>query len=539
MKQILEFIKKYSDLPKKKIIVYVLLSGMSYTLILSAINLAVGNIESRQPRLFFMILILSALHIYSKKNSMNSCSRLVGDIIKNIRITIIDKIRHSELRFLETAGKEVIYSRLAEETEALLRAAASFAMAMEGMVSFTAIFTYMLFLSIHGAVLMVVLLIASIILYTLASIPAKRKLDRARVKGTELIEKLNDVLDGFKEIRINHKKNEALYSDFKEIARETEKLKADAITKLGDTFLFINVAHLGIIGGVVFLLPLIDIIDNSIVVSLSYSLLFLWAPMITSFGAIPQFLISSIAVSNIEKLDAMIDDFDPYVSEQEPEAPADFREIALESIGYRYTDQDGELLFQMGPLDFSFKKNEIIFITGGNGSGKSTLMRLLTGLYYPDNGSVSLDGAMVTRETYQSYRELFSTIFTDFYIFKKLYGIEDVDEDNVNDLLGKMELEKKTEYKEKRFTNIHLSTGQRKRLAYITALLEDKPIYVFDEWAADQDPEFRKQFYNRFLDDMRLMGKTVIAVSHDDRYFDTADRIIDMEEGRIRRDERA
>ena len=248
----------------------------------------------------------------------------------------------------------------------------------------------------------------------------------------------------------------------------------------------------------------------------------------------PQYFIASISIVNIEKLDALIDSFDPYIPPKAPQAPADFKEIVLDSVTFRYNDENGDLLFQMGPLDFSFNKNEIIFITGGNGSGKTTLMKLLTGLYYPTDGSVSIDGSILTRQTYPSYRECFATIFTNFYIFKKLYGLEDIDEDKVNELLQKMEIDKKTEYLNKRFTKINLSTGQRKRLAYITALLEDKPIYIFDEWAADQDPAFRKQFYTRFLNDMRLMGKTVIAVSHDDRYFDKADRIIAMEEGKIR-----
>jgi len=125
-------------------------------------------------------------------------------------------------------------------------------------------------------------------------------------------------------------------------------------------------------------------------------------------------------------------------------------------------------------------------------------------------------------------------IFTDFHMFKKLYGVESVDEQKVKDLLRKMDIHRKTDYADGRFTNTDLSTGQKKRLAYIAALLEDKPVYVFDEWAADQDPEFRRNFYEMFLQDLRAMNKTVIAVSHDDRYFDWADRVITMEEGKMR-----
>ncbi len=539
MKELLEFINKYSDIPKKKIVVNALVAGISYALILSIINMVIGAENgSREFRLFFLILTIAALFLCSKKYAMNSTSKLAGEIIKKIRINIVEKIRHTELRFIETAGKGEIYTRLTEETESLFRAAPSFTMAMEGIASFAAIFIYMIFLSFHGAILMTILMIISMIFYTLSVIPARRKLAASQIKEAELLNRLNDVLAGFKEIRINHKKNKDLFAEFKEIAREAEKLKADAMIKLNDSFILINVAFLGIIGGIIFLLPLVDIIENSKVVSLVSSLLFLWGPMMMIFGIIPQYLLVSVAITNIEKLDALIDNFDPNIPEKEPDAPAGFKEITLNSLTYCYRDEAGEFLFQMGPLDFSFKKNEILFITGGNGSGKTTLMKLLTGLYYPEKGHVSIDGSIVTREAYQSYRELFSTIFTDFYIFKKLYGMEDIDENIVNELLRKMGLEKKTEYMKNRFSDINLSTGQRKRLAYIMALLEDKQIYVFDEWAADQDPEFRKIFYNRFLNDMRLMGKTVIAVSHDDRYFDSADRIINMEEGKIRRDKK-
>lgn len=194
-------------------------------------------------------------------------------------------------------------------------------------------------------------------------------------------------------------------------------------------------------------------------------------------------------------------------------------------------DKDGFTLFEVGPLDLNIRQGEVLFIVGGNGSGKSTLLKLLTGLYPPSGGSMTLDGATIGPETYQTYRELFSAIFADFHLFRKLYGLESPDEQKIRELLREMELTRKTRYADRRFSDIDLSSGQRKRLAYIAALLEDKPIYVFDEWAADQDPIFRKYFYNNLIGDLRTMGKTVIAVSHDDRYFNRADRVLKMEEG--------
>ncbi len=538
MKALLAFINKYSDSPKRQIIFCTLSAGISFVMVTMITNLAIGaSGGSPDLRLFVLILTSGALHVYSKKYYLNATSKLTGEITKNIRSDIIGKISHTELRFLETAGKGEIYASLTEKCATLNNAAPFLTEGMEAIVAFAAMFAYMIFLSIHGAILMIVLLTIGAFFYRFSFVHARKKLILTKIKEAQLLDKLNDVLTGFKEIKINYKKNKDLFADFKVIAKEAEKLKAEALVKLHDTFMLANVIYFGLIGVIIFMLPIIDIIENSIVIKLTYALLFLWVPIMTAFSIIPQYLIVSIAIANIEKLDTLIDSFDPYISPKAPQAPADFKEIVLDSVTFRYNDENGDLLFQMGPLDFSFTKNEIVFITGGNGSGKTTLMKLLTGLYYPTDGSVSIDGSILTRQTYPSYRECFATIFTNFYIFKKLYGLEDIDEDKVNELLQKMEIDRKTEYLNKRFTKINLSTGQRKRLAYITALLEDKPIYVFDEWAADQDPEFRKKFYTQFLNDMRLMGKTVIAVSHDDRYFDQADRIIVMEEGKIRQSE--
>ena len=176
---------------------------------------------------------------------------------------------------------------------------------------------------------------------------------------------------------------------------------------------------------------------------------------------------------------------------------------------------------------------DIVFTVGGNGSGKSTLLKLLCGLYYPLRGSIAINGKNVDRDLYPDYRELFSIIFTDFHLFDRFYGIADVKESAVHTWLKKMGMSAKTQFRDGRFTNINLSTGQRKRLAYINAMLDDKQIYIFDELAADQDPEFRKHFYEVLLPELRAMGKTIIAVTHDDRYFETADRVLKMDEGQL------
>lgn len=532
-REILNFINKYTDASKKTIIAHSIIAGLSYAFILKAVNDCIGGDKiSSDPSQFLFLFLLSVLHIHSKKIYMHATSVLTGDLIRKVRINLLERIRFSELRFIESVGKGEIYNRLTEDTGVLYRTFPTIIMALEGIVAFLSIFVYMMFISFKGAIVMILLMAVAVAAFSIASIPAKTKMMLAQKKGTTLLDRLNDVLAGFKEIKINQAKNEDLYNDYKAIAVEAEELKSRAMVTLNDTFLLVNLSFLSLIGVIVFLLPLTNVIDNKNLVALASSLLFLWGPMMMGISVIPQFLLISISIENIEKLSARIDDFELHIPVTEPESP-DFQSITLDSLEFSYPEKNNDVLFRMGPVDFSVKKGEVIYIIGGNGSGKSTLMKLLTGLYYPDNGTISIDGSVVSKEEIASYRELFSTVFTDFYIFKRLYGLEDIDADKVNGLLKTMGLSRKTTYVEKKFTQTSLSTGQRKRLAYIIGLLEDKQVYVFDEWAADQDPEFRKQFYTKFIMDMRTMGKTVIAVSHDDRYFDTADRVIKMSEGKI------
>lgn len=186
--------------------------------------------------------------------------------------------------------------------------------------------------------------------------------------------------------------------------------------------------------------------------------------------------------------------------------------------------------FPLRPVDLEIRAGEILFVVGGNGSGKSTLIKLICGLYRPSSGQITVDG--VTTDM-RRHRHLFSAIFTDFHLFDGLYGIESPKEDSVNSLMAEFDLPGRTRFSEGRFSTLDLSAGQKKRLAYVVAMLEGRPVYIFDEWAAEQDPEFRNHFYVSLLPSLRAGGKTVIAVTHDDHYFHIADRVVKLEYGKI------
>jgi putative ATP-binding cassette transporter len=151
----------------------------------------------------------------------------------------------------------------------------------------------------------------------------------------------------------------------------------------------------------------------------------------------------------------------------------------------------------------------------------------------PSSGSISINGKVVPQPTNGAYRDLFAVVFSDFYLFKKLYGIDPSKLLEAKALVKMFRLEDKVSVLEDGFDTINLSTGQRKRLALMEALLEDKPFVVLDEWAADQDPEFRRYFYQVLIPYIKELGKTVIAISHDDKYYDCADEVITIDKGKL------
>jgi putative ATP-binding cassette transporter len=208
----------------------------------------------------------------------------------------------------------------------------------------------------------------------------------------------------------------------------------------------------------------------------------------------------------------------------------------MRDIVFRYTDQSSDTVFQVGPVSFALRSGELVFIMGGNGSGKSTFLRVLAGLYTPNSGEIMLDGTRVDDANRDSYRALMAAVFTDYHLFHRLYGIPDPDASEVDRLLTQFQLHDKTRLIDGEFQTLNLSSGQRKRLALIVSLLEKRPILLLDEWAADQDPEFRHKFYHELLPELNQAGVTLVVVTHDTRYVDELEipaRKLRMEEGRF------
>jgi len=219
-------------------------------------------------------------------------------------------------------------------------------------------------------------------------------------------------------------------------------------------------------------------------------------------------------------------------------AGASWQSVELVGVTHTYNREGEPGGFVLGPIDLTLEPGELLFITGGNGSGKTTLAKLLLSLYIPEEGEIYLDGKVLTDETREQYRQLFSAVFSDFFLFESLFGLDSVHLDaNARKYLTQLQLDHKVKVEDGVLSTVDLSQGQRKRLALLTAYLEDRPIYLFDEWAADQDPLFKEIFYYQLLPELKARGKALIVISHDDRYYQVADRVIKLESGKLQQAE--
>lgn len=533
---LIEFFLRESTGPWRTILFMATLSGVTNGLLLAVINASAGTTSGIALNLRYLAIFMLAfaLFYYAKKHSMTQCTILVEQVLRTVRVRITDKIRSASLLEFEGLGREVITNRLAQETTTISQAAPVLIDACQAAIMLVFAGLYILYLSGAALLISAGFITGGLIMYLAHRKQVAEKLRAANRKEREFLVMLNQVMEGFKEIKLNRRKSEALFAHFQVIADETEKLKIRTGNLYVTDFMFSQVAFYLLLACLIFLLPQFGQTTPATVIKLTASILFIIGPLEIFISAIPFFAKANVAASNLQELELRLDaaqDSPPPETAIQP--PGSFTSITFTDVMFNYSDPEGRPLFSLGPVNEEIHQGEVLFIVGGNGGGKSTFLKLLTGLYVPRAGSIRLDDYVLDQGSRPSYRELFSIVFSDFFLFERLYGLEDIDPERVKALIREMGLEQKTSFEQGRFTDSNLSTGQRKRLALIAALLEDRPVYVFDEVAADQDPVFRKYFYETFLTKLKTEGKTVIAVSHDDRYFHVADRIIRMDYGKV------
>ncbi|MCP4397799.1 MAG: cyclic peptide export ABC transporter [bacterium] len=513
-------------------------SGIAQSALLGTITIAADTVSQKAVQVKFLIIFLAAfgVMIIGKRYAMKHAIILIERMVKKIRLRISDKIRHSDLLFLERLGKGDLYTRLAHDANFISQAAVTIVNAAQSVLTVVFCLIFVAMLSRAAFVITIISLGVGIARYLSHQKVILHELDQIRMREGTFFDTINQLLDGFKELKINRKKSDHYFKFFKVLADENEGLKIDVGKYFIVRLMFSQVMFYILLAVIVFLVPRFELLEDALIIRVTATILFIIGPMNIIAAAVPLFTRANIAIKNLYELEAQLDAAGTnHVVAQSSliTSITSFQQFSLGDVKFSYKNTEGDPMFTVGPINLTVQQGELVFLIGGNGSGKTTLLKLLTGLYYPDSGKIKVDDFTITPLRYQSYRELFSPIFSDFYLFKRLYGLDAIEYPQILKLLQLMKLEKKTEVVEGAFTNIDLSTGQRKRLAMVAALLDDRQVYVLDEWAADQDPIFREYFYNVLLQELQARGKTIIAVSHDDRYFHIPDRVLKMEYGQF------
>nr|WP_218863622.1 ATP-binding cassette domain-containing protein [Pigmentiphaga litoralis] len=483
----------------------------------------------------------------------------------DMRRFISGRVIDAEYRRLEEIGGPRVQSALSEHSTQVAEFFVSFPTILVNAIIVTGCLVYMALLSWYVFLAAVVVIGLGSVGYHLAHLRAIRHLDVASKEQDKLFDHFRSLMDGAKELRLHAGKRRrfadtVLGGSIETVRRE----RAFGMSVFLVSTAWGNFLIYAFIGLVLFVL-VGDVPERGRVMT-GFALVFVYmvAPLENLLMALPRANMARVSGARIDEITQQLDRTTlddasrdlasstgprrgtpslastglPYPAPADLPHPAStelpFAGLALRDVCHTYYHEGLDDLFKLGPIALTFAPGEITYLVGGNGSGKTSLAKLLVGLYQPESGEILCNGDLVTDANRDRYRQNFSAIFSDFHLFDQLLEGASADRDaQGNALLTKLNLHHKVQVINGAFTTRALSQGQRKRLALVVAYLEDRPFLVFDEWAADQDPVFKDVFYRELLPELRARGKAVLVISHDDRYFHLADRLVRMENGQV------
>jgi putative ATP-binding cassette transporter len=482
---------------------------------------------------FYYFALAFFVFIVGRKVVQTKLVRITFDIVYDLRLKLIGKIILTSYQRFERLERGRIYATLNDDTGRIGDSAGVIVSLITNTITVLGIFAYLSSIAFWATIVTLLVVGTIAILYAVVSRKARVYFERARDTINVYMGLLNGLIDGFKELSLKYNKKIEYRNDLEYSCNEFRSKITTAIVKFINAFLIGDSMLIIVLGSVSFVIPRVfPNISTFTLMSFIMIMLYLIGPINGILNAVPALMRTKVSWDRIKSLERDIPaNIDPKTIKEIDNTGTVVESLKAKGITFRYESQDGDKTFAIGPLDFEAKKGEIVFIIGGNGSGKTTLAKLLSGLYMPNEGTITIDGKKINSCQLGEY---FSAIFDDYHLFKKLYNIDITKKaDEANKYLNALGLEEKVTFRNDSFSTINLSSGQRKRLALLQCYLEDSPIYLLDEVAADQDPEFRKFFYRELLQEMKKRGKIVIAISHDDHYFDVADKIIKLDMGKI------
>ena len=504
--------------------------GLGTKMMRSVLWLNVSNYKFALLFVCVCVLVLACRTI-----STTLLTRVALDATSELRITTYRKIMKAPIAELEKMGSSKLMVAITADVARIVQGATMVPNVLVSLVTLAGMLSYLYILSADVFWLVIKAMIFGVITYQVPMLIGNKYFARGRAKLDALQESIRGLIYGTKELKLSKVKQDRYFNEIL-LANEQDVLSN---TKLANTIV-VAAANYGDLLSffVICLLAYVFVSSHAItteaLIGTIMALLYITAPVALILNAMPSIAMARVSLRSMTRMFSTLSK-EEAVEEIRP-LPA-WDTVRFSDVSYHYTDEDGG--FTLGPIDMEVAKGEITFIVGGNGSGKSTLCKLLALHYTPTSGDIYFGDVKMDRESLNSGRQYISAIFTDYYLFDRLLSnLHAVDEKLVNRYLSELEIERKVKVENGRFSTLALSDGQKKRLALLVTFLEDREIYIFDEWAADQDPMFKQVFYHHILPELKARNKVVIVISHDDRFFDLADTLMIMEEGKLLRTER-
>jgi putative pyoverdin transport system ATP-binding/permease protein len=516
-----------------------LMSGSCSAAAIALIGRSIGRITPEHPQappeLMLGFMMLAATFFITNLTSQFLLVRLSTGAIYKLRLQISSWILASPLRHLEELGTNRLLATLTEDIQVIANGVFNVPTLCVNAAIVLASLAYLAWLSVWVCLGTLVFMSLGVSLDKLLFNRALRLFTIAREEHDKLMQHFQAITSGIKELKLHSQRREDFITE--DLQATAATLRAYGIRSYSILVFssgFGELLFLMLLGILVYGLPQIRPASAELLSSYVLTIAYMMRPLINILSISQSLIQAGVALRKIETLGLSLSSSAEAMVCINNHRPQQFDRIEIQQATHRYQLAGEENNFSLGPIDLTIAPSEIVFIVGGNGSGKSTLAKLLTGLYLPDSGEIRLNGIPIDDRNREMYRQLFSTVFADFYLFDRLVGLQQADIDKRAKIyLERLQLTDKVVVRDGKLSTTALSQGQRKRLALLTAYLEDRPIYLFDEWAADQDPTFREIFYQQLLPELKQRGKAVIVISHDDRYFHLADRLLKLEYGQI------
>ncbi len=513
-----------------------LLSGACNAGLIALVNAALTHSRLSLKWLATAFIALTAARLLTNFISQALLVRYAQAAITELRRGLVRKILSVPLRRLEEIGAPSILVSLTDDIFNVTQALLGVPIITVNVAILAGGAAYLGWLSWQVLLGMMVLILLGAVSYRLLMRSAFKLLHLAREEEDTLYRQFRALTEGIKELKLHRARRGVFLT--RNVQDTTEAFQKYNVAAEYRFVLAQNWSHLLfylLVGLILFLLPKLQTISPQAMTGYVITILYLMGPLAGVLSSFSLFGRANVALGKVEKLGiSLAANSVEETSTPRPSGEPPFRRLELRNVTHSYRHEKDDSNFVLGPISLDFTPGELVFLVGGNGSGKSTLAKIITGLYFPEDGEIRLNGRTVGNHNRDDYRQLFSAVFADFYLFDTLLGLDAPDLDaSARGYLAQFHLDHKVTIANGILSTTEVSQGQRKRLALLTAYLEDRPFYLFDEWASDQDPIFKDIFYTQLLPDLKSRGKTVLVITHDDKYFHLADRLIKLDYGKL------